>query len=135
MLGVLADPADYTDIRREGSSDAASSGCHGEGGGEVCEETAIIGKVKEEWIIIQRVVLMLCPNQQVMNGVGLHAHVGRAMISYQPPSSVQQAKDLMLLIDLSGQCPRDPQKYNNCASLIAGWLHCFKEKEKDTKWK
>lgn len=47
---------------------------------------------------------MLCPHHQVMNGVGLLARTGRAIISHQPPSSAQQVNDLTLLIDLSGQC-------------------------------
>lgn len=47
---------------------------------------------------------MLCPHHQVINGTGLLARTGRAIISHRLPSSAQQVNDLTLLIDLSGQC-------------------------------
>lgn len=53
-LVVLADPVDSRDRRREGRSAAASSGCHGEGGGEVRGETAIVSKAKETELSFSR---------------------------------------------------------------------------------
>lgn len=44
--GCLADQAESTDRLRKGRSAAASSGCHGEGGGAVCGETAMLSKVR-----------------------------------------------------------------------------------------
>lgn len=42
----MADPTNRDDRWRKGRRAAALFGCHGEGGGEVCGETAIVSKVK-----------------------------------------------------------------------------------------
>lgn len=89
----------------EGEKGRSESGCHG----EKCVESHCEGTKKETELSFGGWHWALCPHRQVMNGVGLPAHLGRAMISHQPPSSAQQVTGVTLLIDLSGQWLYEPQ--------------------------